>query len=196
MSAKNELKRYQKAKFENFKKINDLKINDDEAYIDIKIKDFNSIISDYSVSTNPILKKELYSYIEHSASYIPLDYPLVLEIHSEKLNSEEKILLRNLIKNHFSLTKIEKEMELNALKRKSFFFLFAGLVGFIIIAILIYNPYHDVLSFFKEILLFIASFSVWEFGELYFFEQDDLKEEVIKYTHLSKVRIVYNKDNS
>ena len=47
----------------------------------------------------------------------------------------------------------------------------------------------------KEIISFIASFSVWEFGELCLFEQDDLKEQILKYSHLAKIRIVYNKDD-
>ncbi len=192
MALTDQLKKYQRAKFENFKKINELKINDDEAYIDIQISDFKSIKSDYSLDVSPILKREFLEYIESCASYIPLEYPIVLEIHSNKLSSSEKILIRKLIKNHFALTRINKEMELKALKRKSYFFLLIGLIGFIILAIL---HYCGKLELLIECISFIASFSVWEFGELVLFEQDDLKEEIIKYNYLSKVRIVYNKDN-
>ena len=192
MSSRDKLKRYQKAKFENFKKVNELKLNDDEAYIDLKLDDFKSIISTYSLSVNPILKDDFLSFIENYASYIPLDYPLVLEIHSKKISSEERILLRKLLKNHFSLMKINKEMELKALRRKSFFFLIMGIIGFALLAL---NMNYNFFSFMREIISFIASFSVWEFGELYLFEQDDLKEQVLKYSHLAKIRIVYNKDD-
>ena len=192
MSSKDKLKRYQKAKFENFKKVNELKLNYDEAYIDLKLDDFKSIISTYSLSVNPILKEDFLSFIENYASYIPLDYPLVLEIHSKKISAEERILLRKLLKNHFSLMKINKEMELKALRRKSFFFLLMGVIGFALLAISIN---YNILGFMKEIISFIASFSVWEFGELYLFEQDDLKEQVLKYSHLAKIRIVYTKDD-
>ena len=184
MSSKDKLKRYQKAKFENFKKVNELKLNDDEAYIDLKLDDFKSIISTYSLSVNPILKKDFLSFIEN--------YALVLEIHSKKISAEERIVLRKLIKNHFSLMKINKEVELKALRRKSFFFLMMGVIGFILLAI---SLSYNVLGFMKEIISFIASFSVWEFGELCLFEQDDLKEQILKYSHLAKIRIVYNKDD-
>lgn len=192
MSSRDKLKRYQKAKFENFKKVNELKLNDDEAYIDLKLDDFKSIISTYSLSVNPILKEDFLSFIENYASYIPLDYPLVLEIHSKKIGAEDRILLRKLIKNHFSLMKINKEVELKALRRKSFFFLVMGVICFVILALAIS---YNILGFMKEILSFIASFSIWEFGELYLFEQDNLKEQVLKYSHLAKIRIVYNKDD-
>lgn len=49
---------------------------------------------------------------------------------------------------------------------------------------------------FYEILYFIASFSIWEFGELLIFDRDDIKEEVIKYKQLSQMRITYNKEDS
>jgi len=54
----------------------------------------------------------------------------------------------------------------------------------------------EVLIYLKEILSFIASFSIWEFAELLLFEQDDLKEEIMSYKQLAKIRIVYNKTNS
>ncbi len=192
MATKERLKKYQRAKFENFKKVNDLIINDDEAYIDLKVSTFNSIKAEYSLTKAPILKQEFLDYIENSASYIPLEYPIVLEIHSDKLSSEEKIVIRKLIKNHFTLTKINKEMEMEALNRKSRFFLLIGILGFIILAIFYANVSFSIII---DIISFISSFSIWEFCELTLFEKDSLQEEVIKYTHLAKVRVIFNKDN-
>jgi len=195
MSSKEKLKKYQKEKFKHFKKINELKINDNEAYIELKIDNLKSITSDYSISHDLSLKKEFYDAIERKNSFIPLDFPLVLEIHSANFNAEEKILVRKIIKNHYSLVCIEKEMELKAIKRKSIFFLMCGLLGFVLL-LLMYNFNIGFLSYTKEIISFISSFGLWEFAELLLFEQDDLKEEIIKYKHLSKIRVVYNKDNS
>lgn len=190
MSSPEKLKKYQKEKFKYFKQINELKIDADEAYIELRVDNLEMIITDYSVPTKISLKQEFYDEIEKKNSFIPLDYPLVLEIYSNKLNAEEKILLRKLIKNHFSLVCIEKEMELKSIKRKSRFFLIGGLIGFILLFFLS-NYYFGFFSYFKEILSFISSFSLWEFAELLLFEQDDLKEKIIKYKHLSKIRVVY-----
>lgn len=191
MIAPEKIKKYQKEKFNNYKKINELKINDDEAYIDLKVKDLESIKDEFSTDNKLVLKKEFYESIEKSASIIPLDYPLVLEIHNQTFTSEEKIMIRRIIKNHFSLETITKEMELKAIKRKSYFFLICGILGFILLAI-VYK--YNLLSYLKEIISFIASFSIWEFAELLIFEQDNLKEEIIQKKHLSKIRIVYNKE--
>ena len=191
MSSQEKLKKYQKEKFEHYKKINNLKINDNEAYILLKVSDYKSIISDFSLEDQPVLKAEFIEVIEKRAEITPLDYPLVLEIHNKTFSAEQKITVRKLIKNRFTFISINKEAELKRIKQKSYYFLILGIVTFII-AMLLCNI--KLLIPIYEILYFIASFSIWEFGELVIFEQDDLKEEIIKYKHLSKIRVVYDKD--
>ena len=115
MTSPDKLKKYQKEKFESYKKINNLRINDNEAYIEIKVKDYDSIISDYSLPDSPMLKQEFIDLIERRATIIPLDYPLVLEIHNTTFSSEEKIIVRKLIKNHFTFISINKESLINIL---------------------------------------------------------------------------------
>ena len=46
MASPEKLKKYQKEKFESYKKINNLRINDNEAYIEIKVKDYMNIVND------------------------------------------------------------------------------------------------------------------------------------------------------
>ena len=87
---------------------------------------------------------------------------------------------------------INKQSELKRIKQKGFYFLLAGILTFII-SMLVYRI-ESLVPFF-EILNFISWYSIWELGELIIFEQDDLKEEIIKYRHLSKIRVVYNKDS-
>ncbi len=191
MASPEKLKKYQKQKFENYKKINNLRINDNEAYIELKVKDLNCIVSEYSTKDRITLKKEFYDAIEQKVAYMPLDYPFVLEVHNKTFTAEEKIIVRKLIKNHFNLITISKEMELKAIKRKSTFFLICGIIGFILL-FLSYN--FKIMSILNEIISFIASFSIWEFAELLIFEQDNLKEQIILNKQLSKIRVVYNKD--
>ena len=178
MASPENLKKYQKEKFESYKKINNLRINDNEAYIEIKVKDYNNIISDYSLEENPVLKQE---FIE------------VLEIHNDNYSSEEKIIIRKLIKNHFTFISINKESELKRLRQKIKYLLIVGIVTFII-SMLLVNI--DFMIPFFEILNFITWYCIWECGSLILFAEDDLKEEIIKYKHLSTIRVVYNKEKN
>ena len=191
MASPEKLKKYQKEKFESYKKINNLKINDNEAYIEIKVNDYKSIISDYSLEDSPVLKQEFIEVIERRASIIPLDYPLVLEIHNSTFSSEEKIIIRKLIKNHFTFISINKEAELKRLKQKSGYLLLTGMV-MLVISLLIENI--KIMGLIFEILNILTWLGVWECGSLVLFDEDDLKEEIIKYKHLSKIRVVYNKE--
>jgi len=191
MASPEKLKKYQKEKFESYKKINNLKINDNEAYIEIKVKDYNSIISDYSLEESPVLKPEFLEVIERRASIIPLDYPLVLEIHNTTFSSEEKIIVRKLIKNHFTFISINKEAELKRLKQKSGYLLFAGIA---MLAVSLFIEKIDMMGPLFEILNILTWLGVWECGSLVLFDEDNLKEEIIKYKHLSKIRVVYNKE--
>ena len=47
-----------------------------------------------------------------------------------------------------------------------------------------------------EILNIITWLGIWESGSLMLFDEDNLKEELIKYKHLSKIRVVYNKEKN
>jgi len=191
MDTPEKLKRYQKVKFENYKKVNDLKVNDDEAYIVLKINSLNDIITPYSMPEHTELKQGFFDIIRKKASIIPFDYPLVLEIHNQTFTSSEKILIRKLVKNYFTLEKINYETELKARRRKYNFFLIFGLLSFI--AYILLRNFSDIIAL-KEMLSFFSSFSIWEWAELILFEQDNLKEQLILNTHLSKIRVVFDKD--
>lgn len=191
MFSHEKLKKYQKKKFEQFKKINELKISDNEAHILIKINDISEIISKNSVKYNEMLELSFIELIDRKVNYMPLDYPMVLEIQNKNLSSEEKILIRKLIKNYYSLKLAEKEMDLKQLKRKINFFLIFGIIVFAIFALLYSQTDFPIIT---EILSFIGSFSLWESAELKIFEQDTLNEDIIKYKHLSKIRIVFDKE--
>jgi hypothetical protein len=195
MATPEKLKRYQKAKFESYKKVNELKINDNEAYIELDINGFDDIKDSYCLPDQIYLKQEFIDAILRRTNFIPLDYPLVLQIHNNTFTSSEKILVRKLIKNYFALAKVDKEMELKKIRRKVYIFLLFGIIGFIFI-LLSYKsliPFSDIIS---VIASFITSFSIWECSELLIFEEDDLKEQIIKYNHLSRIRVVFNKEDS
>lgn len=187
---KQKLKKYQEKKFEYYKDYNQVIYNDNEAYITLKVDKIDKVISSYSLPGEEILNQEFINLIEKKASFIPMDAPLVLEIHNNTLSAEEKILVRKLIKRYFDLERTDKEIELKSLRRKSFFFLIIGIICFTLSITL---SYLGQLKGIYEIISFLGSFSIWEFFELQLFEQDDLKEEIIKFDYYSKIRVVFDK---
>ena len=145
----------------------------------------------FILSPDTELKQEFIDVIERRASIIPLDYPLVLEIYNNNFSSEEKIIIRKLIKNHFTFISINKEAELKRLKQKSAYLLLAG-ITMLIISLLIKKI--EIMGLIFEILNILTWVGVWECTSLVLFDEDNIKEEIIKYKHLSKIRVVYNKE--
>lgn len=193
MASLGKLKKYQRKKYKRYKELNDIKPKNDEAYILLAVENKESIFSEYSSPDRPFLKSDFLDIIERRASFVPLDLPLVLEIQNNTFTSEEKILIRKLIKNYFSLKTISKEVEYEAGSRKGRFLFTTGVICMALIPFL-----GDIgpISFIKEMLSVIASFSFWEYSCLKLFDHDTLQEEIIHYRHLSHIRVIYDKDNS
>ena len=74
------LKKYQRKKFRKYKELNEITTKNDEAYIYLKVKDMDSILSEYASEQRPMLKPDFYEAIELKASFVPLDVPLVIFI--------------------------------------------------------------------------------------------------------------------
>ena len=185
------VKRYQRKKFNRYKELNEIKTKNDEAYIVLRVKDMSSILSEYSSEERPTLNLDFYELIETKASIIPLDLPLVLQIQNDNLSSSDKILIRKLVKSYFELKRVAKQIEADALSRKARLLLTTGVLC-ICISFVLWNISN--LTFINEMISVLSSFSVWEFGALMLFEYDSIKEEVIKYNHLSKIRVIYDKE--
>ena len=121
MSSFDKLKKYQRKKFNRYKELNEIATKNDEAYIVLKVKDMESVLSDFSSKERPTLKAEFYELIETKASIIPLDLPLVLEIQNDNFTSSDKILIRKLIKNYFELKKVSKDLDICLYKVSNIF---------------------------------------------------------------------------
>ena len=97
----------------------------------------------------------------------------------------------NVLHDYYELKKVSKEIELDALTKKARVLLTAGILC-ICISFVLWNINN--LTFINEIISVLSSFSIWEFGSLMMYDYDTVKEEVIKYNHLSKIRVIYDKE--
>ena len=67
------------------------------ATIPCRVTGMDDVISHYSVKGYETLSSEFSEYIESSASFIPGDYPIVLEISGYNFSEEEQKMIRNTI---------------------------------------------------------------------------------------------------
>ena len=185
---KNKLKKYQTKKFDYYKTLNEYYIENGDAYISIKVYTIDDIISKYSVKNDEVLNYEFMRYLETNASYIPDEYSLVLEIYNHHFNDEEKEIITKVIRNHYSISLINKKEELKTYRRKGMYLLISGLISLLIYAILTYTNHLIILS---EIFSLIFCFALWETTDITIFDSDSIKEEIVELQNLSEIRIIF-----
>ena len=186
--SKKKLKKYQTKKFDYYKTLNEYYIENGDAYISMKVYTIDDIISKYSIKNDEVLNYEFMRYLETNASYIPDEYSLVLEICNHHFSDEEKEIIQKVIRNHYSISLINKKEELKTYQRKGFYLLLSGLVSLLIYAILAYTESLIILS---EIFSLIFCFAMWEATDITIFDNDSIKEEIVELQNLSEIRIIF-----
>ena len=127
-------------------------------------------------------------YLETNSSYIPDEYPLVLEICNHHFSDLDKEIIKKVIRNHYGIMLINKNEELKANKRKGNYLILFGLLSLIIYGCLAYT---NKLMVIKEIFSLIFCFSIWEATDIVIFNNDQIKEEICNLQNLSEIRIIF-----
>ena len=97
------------------------------ATLPCSISDYNDVISAYSVQADKTLNAEFFDYIKTSVGFVPLEYPIVLNIIGNCLSQEERIIIKDTIRDDFAykLGMVEKEEKRHI---KVFLLLLVGLI--------------------------------------------------------------------
>ncbi len=182
------LKKYQTKKFDYYKTLNEYNIDNGKADISGNVYSRDYIICRYSVKNDEILNYEFMRYLETNSSYIPDEYPLVLEICNHHFNDEDKEIIRKVISNHYGISLINKNEELKANKRKGRYLILFGLLSLVIYGVL---AYMSKLMIMREIFSLIFCFTIWEATDITIFNNDQIKEEIINLQNLSEMKIIF-----
>lgn len=70
--------------------------------IPCRVSDYNDVISNYSVKGFETLNQEFVDFIKRTDEVIPPEYPVVLNIISDTLSTEEKKAIKETIEDHFA----------------------------------------------------------------------------------------------
>ena len=70
--------------------------------IPCRISDYNDVLSNYSIKGFETLNQEFVDFIKRTDEVIPPEYPVVLNIISDTLSTEEKKAIKETIEDHFA----------------------------------------------------------------------------------------------
>ena len=123
------LRQLKKKKIENEKYVKDFYLENDLAFISCNVKKFNDIIDPFSTKDYEWPTQDFLHFIESNAQYIPVEYPIVLEINGKTFTEDEKKIIRETIHDYYALKMGDAQLEISANRRKSLSLLVIGLVS-------------------------------------------------------------------
>ena len=109
------------------KRVKSVFIRGDEAVLPCHVSSYDDIVSHYSVSGYETLNPEFTAYVEDAISFIPPEYPVVLEISGCSFTEEEQNVIRDTVKEDF-MYDLGAVQEQNSRQNKIMLFMLAGMI--------------------------------------------------------------------
>jgi len=185
--AKN-IQMFKKKEFNLNNFINDYYMDQNSAYMTVKVNDYSDIVSKYSVENYEWINKEFADHLELMAYYIPVEEPIVIEITGKKFNDEQKRIIEKVIKTYFGLKLGDKMLLLNDNRYKCITLLGFGVISFIVFYILFMA---NIIGTILEVGSLVFWFVMWSFADLAFLQRNNLKIDKLEAGQLSSATVVF-----
>ena len=162
-----------------------------DANIYIKINSKEELFDSKTIGNQKDLNSDIYEFLDSKSSRLSSDIQINLYILGLDLKKEEKEEVKNLIKEHYAIEIYKKQKEHRRIETKVFRLLLIGIIFTIFYALTLKYSNYDI---FNEILLFIASFSIWEAFDFILYDLIDIKREREFITQKLLIDIYFSKD--
>jgi len=182
------LAKFNKSKFNYNEFVRDFYLENNKAYISVKVNDYHEIISKFSIKDYEWLSDEFANYIQENAYYIPITYDIILEICG-KFKKEEKVIITRTIKTYFGVKLGDAQIDLNINRKKTLTLL---LFGFISLIIFLFLTIYIVDFKFIEPISILLWFLLWEVLDNFFLERSKLKEKKLEAAQLADMTVIFN----
>lgn len=186
---KTQIKQFQKANFDFAKYVKEFYVEDGKAYISVKIDSIDEIISDYSIEGYEWLNSDFAAYVEENTYYIPVHYPIVIDIYGCNFTDQEQKMITEVIRDYFGLKLGDKILELKQNRKKAMMLLLFGVFTFATSFLL---SSINQISMLFEILVIITWFAIWEFISYVWFEREQMKKDKVEAGQLASMEVKFN----
>ena len=163
--------------------------DDGSANIFMKLSSRNELFDSRSMDQQLDLKKSIYEFIEDKLSMLDNDIQITLHIVGLNLNSKDKEIVKHLLKEHYARKLYEKQKEYATQKNKTIRLL---LLGIIFLAIYLLFYLYTKFEFFKTVLVFLFTFSLWEAFDNFMNSYNDVKIERETITQELLIEVVFD----
>ncbi|WP_352400748.1 hypothetical protein [Anaerotignum sp.] len=163
------LKKYKKAQFDKQQYIANFFLDEnDNALVRIHLKNVESAFSPFCIKDHEELDGSFTDYLDNVIYHIPLKYSVILDVQIEQVNSEEKEILVQAIKNHYGLVLEDKKQDL---KINLITIIGLLIVGATLLAFSYYLSSNNKGQLFTDFINIAGTFSLWEMVDLYLLDR-------------------------
>ena len=185
------LRKFKNATFDYSKYVKDFYVEDGMAYISVKVKSKEDIMSRFSIKDYAWINEEFANYIEQNSYYIPVEYPIVVEICGCHFNEEEQQQITRVIKDYFGLKLGDKQIDLDMNAQKALILLIFGIIS---CGLAFYLMTLNVFEMMLEIGLILLWFFLWEFADLAWLDRYDLLIQKLEAGQLASLKVIFNEN--
>lgn len=175
---KNKIKDYSNDYFMDDYIKKEFDINNGNANIYIYLNNIDELVDSRTRGNQTELLSSIYEYFESKSSMLENDIKITFHIEGLNLTDNDRLLVRNLFKEHYSIELYKAQNEYKDIKNKILKLIVLGLSSFILYLIFFFNSNFE---FFLEVFGFIFSFALWEGFDAMIYslsEAEDIREAV------------------
>lgn len=182
------LKSFRRKRVNYNKYVKDFYLESGLAYISSNIEGYYDVVDRYSVEGYEWLNSEFANFIETNAYYIPVSYPIVLEICGGHLTEKQQEAIVETVSDYYALQLGDHQFELDNNRRKSLILFFFGLISSAVVWLL---QFTKVIGSIKEAILILFWFFTWEFANLAWLERRDLSMAKTDAAQLASIKVIF-----
>ncbi|MGE5456640.1 MAG: hypothetical protein ACM3O4_06040 [Ignavibacteriales bacterium] len=186
---KKHIKKFQKARFDFAKYVREFYVENGKAYISVKVDSINDIISEYSIKGSEWLNRDFVVYVEENTYYIPVIYPIVIDIYGCNFTEEQQKMITEVIRDYFGLKLGDKILELKQNRKKAVMLLLFGITTLVISLLL--SSFDDTSMLFQVIVI-VSWFAIWEFVSYVWFEREQMNRDKLEAGQLASMEVKFN----
>lgn len=165
--------------------------DNNDANIYIKLNNKDELFDSRTIENQKDLSSDIYEFLDSKSAILSSDIQINFYVLGLDLSNVEKNEVKNLIKEHYSIEFYKKQKEHKRTEIKVFRLLLIGIIFTILYALTLKLSNYDL---FNEILLFIASFSIWEAFDFILYDLIDIKREREVITQKLLIDIYFSKE--
>lgn len=166
----------------------DTKNVDNQAVINMVVKDDENFLSVFSETETPVISNEVADFIETSAKAITPNKKLTLKIKSDCIDNQEKELYKKAIKEYYREKCVASSRELN---KSNLIALFLTIAGIFVLALAFLLEQNMPISFWAELVDIVAWVFLWEAVDIFCFKTRMMRLQIKKYMSFTSMKIEY-----